>query len=104
MAGNANSGRKKTSIECDKYLKLQCKASLNAIVEIRDNVNAPVSARLDAAKYLCDRYLGKPSQPISGEIGVYKGTKELTDEELSDIARRRSGGAAGASQSSPEPS
>ena len=69
MAGNANSGRKKTSIECDKYLKMQCKTSLNAIVEIRDNKDAPVSARLDAAKYLCDRYLGKPSQPISGEGG-----------------------------------
>lgn len=43
-----------------KYLESETPASLQTIVNIRDDENAPSSVRLAAADKILDRYLGKP--------------------------------------------
>ena len=110
MAGNGNSGRRKTTSLTYKQTidKLRALAPL-AMQQIENAVRKGYTTvdeqrSIENAWRVIEHVKGKPSQPISGEIGVYKGTKELTDDELSNIARRRSGGTTGASESASEPS
>ena len=75
-------------------------AALKTLAGIMNQSEAPAAARVSAATALLDRGWGKPSQTV--DMTVRKAiARELTDDDLADIA---AGGGEGAADSSVDPS
>jgi hypothetical protein len=71
--------KKTVQDEIKEILEREAPGSLKVLVAVRDNTSSRDSDRLTAANSLLDRFLGKPTQPISHE---QKPPSEMTDEEL----------------------
>lgn len=69
-------------------LALEMMASLQTLVELRDNVNEKGSVRLSAANSLLDRHLGKPSQVVKIEAPASTASHEQEANELRDQLAR----------------
>lgn len=70
--------------ELSTIIEGAAKDSMQTLITLRDDEEAPASVRANAAQYLVDRYLGKPKQSIEQKVG---NLDELTDEQLTAIAR-----------------
>jgi hypothetical protein len=64
QSGNP-SGRPKVVGEVRDLAREQTEASINALVNIRDDLKAPAAARVSAATALLDRAWGKPTTTIA---------------------------------------
>lgn len=59
--------------------------SLEAVIEIRDNIDAPANVRLTAANSLIDRFLGKPTQVVQQIVPT---TVQRFEEDAADLERQ----------------
>lgn len=66
-------------------LQTELVPSLEAVIEIRDDMDAPASVRLNAANSLIDRYLGKPVQHVRTESAS---STEKYEAEAADLQRQ----------------
>lgn len=69
-------------------LQLEMMASLETIIEIRDNQNEKGSTRLAAATSLLDRHLGKPAQVVRSEVTTTTASHEQEANELREELQR----------------
>ncbi len=65
-------------------LEAECGASIDTVVELRDNKQAPPAVRLNAAKDILDRFLGKATQKV--EVTQSKSVSDY-ESELEEIKR-----------------
>lgn len=68
QSGNPG-GRPKEVAEVTELARSECVASIRTLCEIRDNVESDDRARIEAAKVILERGLGKAAQPITGPDG-----------------------------------
>lgn len=66
-------------------LKLEQMASLETLIEIRDNKNEKGATRANCANSILDRFLGKPAQVVRTEQG---GTVETHEAEAGELLDR----------------
>jgi hypothetical protein len=59
------------------------------LVAVRDDANAPASARVAACNALLDRGWGKPAQTITQNINAKRSALDWTTDELVDFLRER---------------
>lgn len=71
--------------EMKDFLEQEVMPSLRVIREIRDNEIAKPTERLAASNALLDRFLGKPTQPITQDS---KDPKQLSNDELEQQVQR----------------
>jgi hypothetical protein len=77
--------KKTVSDEIRELLEKEAIPSLKLLVEVRDNEAAKNADRISAGSQLLDRFLGKPTQPISNNV---KPPSEMSDEELRTQVQR----------------
>ena len=80
MPGTARSGQRKTRTEERKSIGKIYPYAISTIASIMKDTKAPVNARLEASKYLCDQYLGKAVQSHDIEDELMETTRELLDK------------------------
>jgi len=69
-------------------LKLEMMASLETLIEIRDNTEEKGATRVTAANSLLDRYLGKPTQKVETVVPASVANYEAEREELEETKKR----------------
>lgn len=74
-----NEAKKTVQEELKELLASQAIPSVQTLVSVRDDVLAAAPARVTAANSILDRFLGKPTQPITNDA---KSMSDLSDEEL----------------------
>jgi hypothetical protein len=79
QSGNP-SGRSKDVVELMRLARKKCTKAINVCVEILEDQSVPAVVRLDAAKILLERGMGKPPQPIALE--------ESPQASIDEAARR----------------
>lgn len=94
-----NDLRQDTKEEFRKLLEQEVIPTLEVVKEIRDNPEARDADRLNACDQLWSRFLGRPTQPVSGPSDV--DPSKLTDKEI--LERLASSGALDAA-TAPTPS
>ena len=99
QSGNPG-GRPKALREVEEVARSHSPLALKTLAEIAKNEDAPPAARVSAASILLDRAWGKPAQTIHAKHSEEGEPSELTDEQLTNIARRRRDGTAIAAASS----
>lgn len=70
--------------ELSTVIEGAAKDSMFTLIELRDDEDTPANVKANVSQYLVDRLLGKPKQSIEQRTGELK---ELTDEQLTAIAR-----------------
>ena len=74
-----NEAKKTVQDEIKALLEAEAIPSIKTLVAVRDDVLAAAPARVSASNSILDRFLGKPTQPITHDA---KPMAELSDEEL----------------------
>lgn len=74
-----NEAKKTVQDELKAILEREALPSIKTLVEVRDNPNARSSDRVTASNSLLDRFLGKPTQPITTNE---KPVEQLSNDEL----------------------
>jgi hypothetical protein len=69
-------------------LKLEQMASLETLIEIRDNKEEKGATRAVCANSILDRYLGKPTQVVKAEAPASVASHETSANELRERLRR----------------
>lgn len=63
--------------------------SLDVVLSVRDDINAPANVRLTAANSLIDRFLGKPTQVVqqieSKSIAKFETDADLLDKQIAQV-------------------
>ena len=77
--------KKSVQDEIKEFLEAEVIPSLKFVKEVRDDVTARKSDRLSATNTILDRFLGKPTQPISTNV---KPPSEMSDQELREQIER----------------
>lgn len=89
----------KAPTEIKSLARAHTETAIKTLVGVMNQEAAPPAARVSAATALLDRGWGKPSQTV--DMTVRKAiAKELTDDDLADIA---AGSGEGAADSSVDP-
>ena len=74
-----NEAKKTVQDEIREVLEKEALPSIKMLVEVRDDVLSKNGEKLQAANALLDRFLGKPTQPITTNT---KPPSEMSDDEL----------------------
>jgi hypothetical protein len=111
QSGNP-SGRPKVVAEVRDLAREQTAASIDALVNIRDDLKAPAAARVSAATALLDRAWGKPTTTIATDpdtpivpvlnVSVQRDLEKLDRtqrDQLRDVLRTIHGAGVGAEMS-----
>ena len=93
MAGNWRSGRRKEYPNLELTIAKLAETSVRTIADIRDNPDAALATRLDAAKYLVDRHMGKPRQSteLSAEVSTTPISRVEYHLDTGDNGHRKEG-------------
>jgi hypothetical protein len=82
-------GRPKAIISLVALARAQTAESIETLVAVRDDANAPASARVAACNALLDRGWGKPAQTITQNINAKRSALDWTTDELVNFLRER---------------
>lgn len=98
--GNKNSGRRKKRDSETKTFADFAPMAARTIMTMSEDETVPVNVRLDAAKYVCNRHWGMPSQ--SHDIGIQAEQMESATELLRKLSVNRERGDNGSNREGEE--
>lgn len=88
--GGLGSGPKKATERSKNLFASYAQYAARTIYNLANDATAPLNVRLDAAKYICNRVWGMPSQ--SHDIGIQAEQMESATELLKKLSVNRGNG------------